>query len=147
MPRIITPEQLAVIAKRHRPKGWTVRYSKHRYHWCSAEANGDTRTIYAPVLKDVESLFLYLHEVGHVKQDHFNLKLPRHREEYEAERYALHILRVEGIPVKHEYIDTARARLRGSIDYDLRRKVKIQRHIARWAKHGGYNVQRSKNRR
>lgn len=146
MPRTITKERLAAIAKRHRPKGWKVRHSWHRFYWCSAAADGKTRTIYAPVLYDVESLFLYLHEVGHVKLNHFTLKLSHHREEYEAERYALHLLRVEGIPVKHEYVEAARSRLCGWINHDIRRKVKIQRHIARWAKHGGYNVESKSGR-
>lgn len=137
MPRALTQERINEIVKRHRPRGWRVLQSKYRWTWESAEADDKRRTIAVPTLKDDDSLFLYLHEVGHIVQNHFKLKLPRHREEFEAERFALHIFRNEGIPVTKAIMKAVRARLRGQIDYDIKRNVPIQHHIARWAKHNG----------
>jgi len=137
MSRRLSQERIDEIVKRHRPRGWRVRQSKHRWAWESAEADDKARILSVPTLKDDDSLFLYLHEVGHVKQDHFKLKLPKHREEFEAERFALHVFRNEGIPVTKAIMKSLRARLRGWIDYDIKRGVKVQHHIARWAQHNG----------
>jgi hypothetical protein len=146
MSRVLTQERINEIVKRHRPRGWQVHQSAHRWRWESADAH-DTRKINGkvvsthllevPTLKDDDSLFLYLHEVGHVVQGHFKLKLPRHREEFEAERFALHVFRNEGIPVTRHIMKALRARLCGSIQYDIKRGIPIQHHIARWAKHNG----------
>ena len=137
MSRQLSQERINEVVKRHRPRGWRVRQSQHRWEWESAEADDTKRILSVPTLKDDDSLFLYLHEVGHVKQDHFKLKLAKHREEFEAERFALHIFRNEGIPVTKAIMKAVRMRLCGWIDYDIRRGVKIQHHIARWAKHNG----------
>ena len=137
MSREISQYRIRDIAKRHRPKGWRVQESRKRWASSSGSAHWEHRTLYVPTLCDLDGLFIYMHEVGHVKQNHFNLRLPAHREEYEAERYALHIFRNEGLPVTRDMLDTARSRLRGVIDRDIKHKVPIQRHIARWAKHGG----------
>ena len=134
---MLTQDRINEIVRRHRPKGWRIRESKHRWSWESAAADGVKRTLYVPTLKDDDSLFLYLHEVGHVVQNHFKIVLPKHREEFEAERFALHVFRNEGIPVTRHIMKGVRARLCGIIDRDIRKGIKIQRHIARWAKHGG----------
>jgi hypothetical protein len=135
---VLTLERINEIVKRHRPRGWRVRQSRHRWEWSSARANSRTRTLSVPTLDDADSLFLYLHECGHVHQDHFKLTLPRHREEFEAERYALHVFRNEGIPVTKTILEDARVRVRKHIDFDIEHDVPIQPHIARWAKHNGY---------
>jgi hypothetical protein len=137
MSRKLSQERINEIVKRHRPRGWRVRQSQHRWTWESAEADSNKRTLSVPTLKDDDSLFLYLHEVGHVKQDHFKLKLPKHREEFEAERFALHCFRNEGLPVTKNIMKGVRMRLCGWIDYDIKRGIPIQHHIARWAKHNG----------
>jgi hypothetical protein len=137
MSRVLTQERINEIVKRHRPRGWRVRQSRHRWTWESAEADNIKRILSVPTLKDDISLFLYLHECGHVHQDHFKIALPRHREEFEAERYALHVFRNEGIPVTKAIMSGVRYRLGIHIEYDIKRNTPIQRHIARWAKHNG----------
>jgi hypothetical protein len=137
MSRVLTQERIDEIVKRYRPRGWRVRQSRHRWEWKSASANYNRRTLYVPTLKDAPSLFLYLHECGHVHQGHFKITLPRHREEFEAERYALHVFRNEGIPVTKAIMSGVRYRLGIHIEYDIKRNTPIQRHIARWAKHNG----------
>ena len=146
MARVLTQERINEIVKRYRPRGWRVRQSKYRWTWESAEADNGVRkgirvgprVIAVPTLIDDDSLFLYLHEVGHVTLGHFKHKLPRHREEFEAERFALHVFRTEGIPVTKIIMKGVRSRLRQHIKYDIDHGVPIQRHIARWAKHNGH---------
>jgi hypothetical protein len=135
MPRKLTQERIDEIVKRYRPRGWRVSQSRHRWDWSSASANPARRTLYVPTLKDDDSLFLYLHEVGHIVLKHFDNDLPAHREEFEAERFAVHVFRTENIPVTKLILSDLRDRLCSHISADMKRGVKIQRHIARWAKH------------
>lgn len=137
MSRVLTLERINEIVKRHRPRGWRVAQSKRRWDWSSASANWEKRTLYVPTLKDDDSLFLYLHEVGHIVRRHFHLDLPAHREEFEAEHFAVHVFRTEGIPVTKLIVSDARARLCSHIEADIKKGVPIQRHIARWANHKG----------
>lgn len=137
MPKL-TQERIDEIVKRYRPRGYRVRQSRHRWKWESAEVCNKKKYIAVPTLKDDDSLFLYLHEVGHVKLDHFKVKLPKHREEFEAERFALHVFRSEGIPVTKAIMIGVRARLHAWINRDIKRGKPISRHILRWAKHSGY---------
>jgi len=134
---VLTQERINGVVHRHRPKGWRVRESKHRYAVSSAEAHYEKRTLYVPTICDKNSLFIFLHECGHVVSRHFHLDLTAHREEFEAERYAIHVFRNEGIPLPRSVLDEARSRIRGIINQDIRKGIRIQPHIARWAKHGG----------
>lgn len=131
----LTKERIHDIVKRHRPRGWRIAESEHRWRWCSAEADDTKRILRVPTLKDDESLFLYLHEVGHVLQRHFTLRppLPHHREEFEAERYAMYVFRTEGIKVTRTILEGARSRVNAAIERDERRGVKIQRQVLLWA--------------
>lgn len=135
MPRALTQERINEIVKRHRPRGWRIAQSKHRWDWSSASADWARRTLSVPTLKDDDSLFLYLHEIGHIVRRHFSLKLAHHREEFEAEHFAVHVFRTEGIPVTKLIISDARDRLCAAIEADTKKQIPIQRHIARWAKH------------
>jgi hypothetical protein len=142
--KVLTQERINEIVKRHRPRGWKVKQSAYRWKWSSADTHRTKRVngivqlvklIEVPTINDDDSLFIYLHEVGHVVQGHFALKLPRHREEFEAERFALHVFRNEGIPVTKYIMKKVRYRLCQHIKYDIKHGNPIQHHIARWAKH------------
>lgn len=134
MPRKLTQERINEIVKRYRPRGWRVAQSRHRWTWSSAKAEPNKRVLYVPTLDDDDSLFIYLHECGHVVLKHFDNDLPAHREEFEAERFAVHVFRTEGLPVTKLILSDLRARLCTHIKADIKRGVTIQRHIARWAK-------------
>lgn len=131
----LSQERIDEIVKRHRPRGWRVAQSRHRWKWDSAACCNKKRILYVPTLKCDESLFLYLHEVGHIVRKHFARKLPHHVEEFEAELYAVHIFRAENIPVTKFIRQLIRARLCSWITSDAKKGVPIQRHIARWANH------------
>lgn len=136
MSRRLSQEKIDEIVKRYRPRGWRVAQSEHRWRWNSAESDNAKRTLYVPTLRaghrSDESLFLYLHEVGHVVKKHFERELTHHREEFEAELFAVHIFRVEGIPVTKYIRETIRERLRGWIASDMKKDIPIERHIDRW---------------
>jgi hypothetical protein len=138
MARVLTQERIDEIVKRYRPRGYTIKPTHHRWQWDTAEVCNKKRVIACPTLKDDESLFLFIHEVGHVTLGHFKHKLPRHKEEFEAERFALHVFRAEGIPVTKYIMNLVRLRLQGHIDYDLKRNIPILPHVARWARHRCY---------
>jgi len=135
MARAMSPERINDLVKRHRPRGWRVAQSKHRYKWDSAACCNVKRILYVPTLKDDESLFLFFHEVGHVLKKHFSRNLPHHVEEFEAELYAVHLFRAENIPVTKYIRQCIRERLCSWIESDRKKGVPIQRHIARWANH------------
>lgn len=131
----LTRDRINDIVKRYRPKGWRIAESHHRWKWSSAEADDTKHVLRVPTLQDAESLFLYLHEVGHVLQRHFTIRpaLPHHREEFEAEKFAMMVFRNEGIAVDRDILEAARVRVRGAIERDERRGVKISFYVARWA--------------
>jgi hypothetical protein len=131
----LAQERIDDLVKRHRPRGWRVAQSKHRWKWDSAACCNVKRILYVPTLKCDESLFLYFHEVGHVIKKHFDRKPAHHIEEFEAELYAVHIFRSEGIPVTKYIRDGIRERLCSWIVSDAKKGIPIQRHIARWANH------------
>lgn len=133
----MTPEQVREIVRRHRPRGWRVRESRHRYAVQSALAHWEKRTLYVPTLLDESALFLFLHECGHERQRHFHVDLPAHREEFEAEQYAIHVFRSEGIRLPKELLAAARARVREVIRKDEMRGVEIQLHVRKWAERCG----------
>jgi hypothetical protein len=129
----LTADLIRQIVKRHKPRGWRVRESKHRYNVVSGSAHWDKRTLYVPTLKDAISLFVFLHECGHVHMRHFHLTQPDHRQEYEAELYAVHVFRSEGIPLSRSLLALAKERVKRVVEIDERHGIKIQAHVRRWA--------------
>ena len=92
------------IAQKYTPAGVTVTYRKA----LTGMAYPDGR-MFAPKPVTRKSLYIYLHECGHFNLGHFtNGKTKRYVEEYEAEKYAHDIMRLEGIPVPKSM--TARAK-------------------------------------
>lgn len=131
---MLTQDRIDGIVKRHRPRGWRVRESALRYKSQSALACPFKRTLYVPTLKDEGALFLFLHECGHVKHDHFKIVQPTHREEFEAEQFAVHVFTNEGIQIPRDVLSLARERVRLWIADDERKGVAIQAHVRRWAR-------------
>lgn len=130
-----TPDFDAII-KRHRPKGWRVAFSKRRTaNSLGAEAIGERKIIRAPYVTDPETLHFLLHEFGHVHLKHWTTgKSSRHREEFEAERWAAEIMRIEGVPVSATIKKAIRAYIRDCIAEDQSKGVPIEAHVARFAR-------------
>lgn len=95
--------EIGHIVRQHHPKGWGLVQRKPR-HDADGQAlpNGN---IYCPPLKDRYSLYVYLHEVGHVRHQHIHsgkslaTDPPEWQVEYEAELYAITSMRAHGFAV------------------------------------------------
>lgn len=93
----LTPEKIADIVRRYRPRGFRVAQSRHRSKVMSGLCDLENRILRVPLLRDVESLAVFLHECAHIHLGHFKRDIPHYEEEWEAERYSFLILRAEGI--------------------------------------------------
>lgn len=112
---MVAEVHLRKVAKKYRPKGWKVRERAPR-HGCDGMAVAHNKAIYCLPIHDLYSLYVYLHEVGHVrspghlypgpcKPDDLDLGWI---EEYEAEIYAITTMRAEGLRVARDTLAAAR---------------------------------------
>jgi len=125
---------IKTIVRKYRPKGWRVRESKRRSKSQSGLAVWKTKTLLVPVLEDGPSLFVFLHECGHVRLGHGTVPRPRHQEEYEAEKFAIHAMKVEGLSISPGVLNHAKINVWNRIAEDEAKGIKISKHILRWAK-------------
>lgn len=143
------------VIKRYRPRGWRVRYSKRKdviaaesfAYWSLknppaasssmktvAIADPVKRVIYAPHVVDPFTLHTLLHEFGHVHLKHWSDgESVCHREEYEAERWAAEIVRMEGIKVPRASLRAMRQYIKACIAKDEANGIEIQPHVRRFA--------------
>ena len=102
----LTQEQIDGIVRRHLPKGWTLRIRKFpdgARGMCSFRR----RTIFlSRPIKTRADVFVFFHEVGHMRCQHWDT--PNHISEYQAERYAILAMRLEGIPVPRDELRIAK---------------------------------------
>jgi len=131
------------IVKRHRPKGWRIRYSK-TFDKRAAEYKVELQTkkrlgnsfpdlahsmtftdnskvITIPRIIDEFTLQIALHEFGHVALGHLRdnpPKLASHKEEWEAERWSINVMRTEGIAITKEITRSMRRYLRRLVKQD-----------------------------
>ena len=127
----MTPSKTQIdgILRRHLPRGWKLRVEPMPDRGI---AEFKTRTLW---LKYATDVFAFLHEVGHVRCAHWgDAKVPRHVQEYEAERYAIHVMRAEGLRVPHREIRDAKDNVRDRVREDEYRQIKIDPKIRRWCK-------------
>jgi hypothetical protein len=136
----VTTDKIAELVKRYRPRGWTIQQSRWRRATSERHASGmadkTKRTLYVPTLVDIDALLIFLHECAHVILKHWDHPLPLHVVEFEAEKFAINVLRNENIRVSSELIDGARARVRGWVKYDEARNIPIKANVRRWANSG-----------
>lgn len=140
MSRPVTTEKIAELVKRYRPRGWTVQQSRHRRQtlerYASGLADPNKRTLYVPPLVDLPGLQVFLHESGHVILKHFDNALHFHVVEFEAEKFAINVLRNENIRVPIDLISGARSRVRYWVERDEARGIPIKANIRRWTNPG-----------
>ena len=89
----------------------------------SGKAWSEERRIQAPEGKTRNQLYILAHECGHVALGHCNKK-PRHRQEFEAERYAHEALRKHGVPVPRKMTERAKRYVRRKLRQAERRGAK-----------------------
>lgn len=137
------------IIRRHRPKGWRVLFQARLNKRAEAgrllsdtdpvsswvaEADAERRVIRAPYVIDAYTLSILLHEYGHVHLKHFTTGLATlHRQEFEAERWAMEIMRIEGVPVTDDIKRGARRYIRHCIKKDMEAGLSIEPHVRRFA--------------
>lgn len=138
------------ITKRHRPKGWRIRWSKKSNEIAErgrlkrglkaeildcAHADYNKKQIKSPYVVDVFTLHILLHEFGHVHLKHFTTgESHMHKEEYEADRWASEIMRMEGIAVSNEIRRSIKRYARFCVKHDERKGIEIKPHIKRFVK-------------
>lgn len=125
--------QFAEIILRRLPAGWrtAVRHETDRQR---GACDFKSRTLSHPPLKTRRDLFVALHEVGHATMHH-QTKMAPHVEEYEAEQFAILVMKLEGIPVPRIELALARANVRVAIIGDVASgHYKIDPTIKRWSK-------------
>jgi hypothetical protein len=150
----LTDEEIYRIIKRHRPRGWRIYFSLGRTKKAltakdkdergvrraglidCAEANFERRIIRSPHVGCEYTLQILLHEFGHVHLKHISYVgdppdkgIPMHRQEFEADRWSMEIMRLEGVTVTRAIKLSAKRYLRHCIKKDEAQGVDIQPHV------------------
>lgn len=91
--------------------------------------------IIGPALKSLESLYIVVHECGHIALNHGNRELSVHRGEYEAEQFAQLVLRFLGYRVSAEFVQEGQDYVASHIDAAIERHrlTEIDRQSWEWA--------------
>lgn len=126
-------DRIEDIVRRHTPSDWTIRETRARTHSKSGECDFENETIRVPKLEDAQSVYIFLHECQHVHLGHYRLERIGHVQEYEAERSALALARIEGIRIPRPVVQAARDYVRTHIARDERAGIKIEPRVRRWA--------------
>lgn len=75
-------------------KKYKIKIVRKKFRTNVGQAFCDERKIKVPIIKDIESIYVILHEIGHVVMGHGEESTkPIYLEELEAELFALNILR------------------------------------------------------
>lgn len=127
-----TPEQIERIVRWHKPRGWKVIQEGGPDQDAYAACDG-TRVIRCPVIRDLYTLGIFFHEVGHVVLGHADEPKLRHIEEYEAERFATNLLRAWGFFPTPYWHSSARANIQDRIKEDQEKGLPIDPKIRRKA--------------
>lgn len=101
------------------PAGYTLRVKPLR--GSTAGYVAFTRHIRVERIEDRNDLFIYLHEVGHVRCGHIrgnDMKRDNWLHEYEADIYAVTAMREAGIAVPREQLAHQKSLVRGLIEAD-----------------------------
>ena len=132
MSHLSSQKQIDGIVRRHLPRGWQHVVASAGPYWAYADSEHRHIVTSQPV-SDRWWLQMFLHEVGHVRIKHHKDNPPRHVEEYEAEIYALEVMRHEGVPVTRAGLRRAKVNVDGRIIEDRYKDVEILPHIEKWA--------------
>mgnify|MGYP000849746228 FL=1 len=129
--------KIKAIIKRHKPKGVRVRWYEAQTT-APRELKGrawyQRRAILSPRVKCRFTLYIFLHECGHFRAGHPAIELPMHLEEYEAERWAINVMRAEGLHVPRPMLLEAKRYVRECIAHDRGKGLQIKPHVKRWAR-------------
>lgn len=128
----INPVRARQIMHSYKPRGWKIKMGGAHQRGASGLCDYDSRTIFVPLVCDDYSLFVYLHEVGHVRL-HTRSKKPGHVTEYEAEAYARRMLRACGFRVTRTMLVAGKRYVANVIKMDQINGLPIDPVVRRWA--------------
>lgn len=101
----------------HLPNGFYYIYADKC--WTQGLTNWDTRTIHCPIIFDRCTLFIFLHECGHIHGGHEAVHADNSaQEEYEAEIYAREAMRGMGFAVPKLMLKQGRDYVRSWVEQD-----------------------------
>lgn len=112
------------VVRRRRPRGWRVIERLPR-NGAIGMVTQTRHCIYVPPLVDKNALFVFLHEVGHIVNQHLHAgpslpgDAPGWQIEYEAEHWAIAAMRAEGFTVSREMLAAARQNVRHRVEEAL----------------------------
>lgn len=154
----VSSEEIYRIVKRHHPRGWRIYFSKRRTDIALAAKDKDERGVRRDGLincayTDFEkriirsphplceyTLQILLHEFAHVHLKHITYVgdpptkgIPLHRQEFEADRWSMEIMRIEGITVTKAIVLSHKRYLRRCIKRDKADGVLIHKHVQKRA--------------
>jgi hypothetical protein len=135
----LTAIQIDGIVRRHRPRGWRV-HQRPPTATLWGQTDPHRRRIDCPPLDTRDGIFIFFHEVGHVRYRHDFYEAAHkgharpHVEEYEAERYAIAAMQNEKIPVPRGQLKRAKENVRDWIEKDRQKKFDIDPKIERWSR-------------
>jgi len=125
--------QVEDIVRRYTPSDWIVRETRARTKSKSGQCDFLNETISVPKLEDAQSIYVFLHECQHYHLGHYRIGRVGHVQEYEAERSAIALARIEGIQIPRHVVKEARAYVRLHIARDEREGFYIEPRVRKWA--------------
>ena len=129
-----TPDELWRVAQRIMEQSG-VREWRLDLDELVGEAEPKRGRIVGPELKSLESLYIVVHECGHIALKHDDRIVSMHRCEYEAEQFAQLVLRYLGYPVSAEFVQDGQDYVASHVDAAIavERLTEIDRQSFAWA--------------
>lgn len=85
---------------------------------------------------NLDRLFIVAHECGHIALQHGARRAERHRGEFEAEQFAILLLRHFNVPVPHGMVQDGQHYVAWQIEQDLRHgKTELDQDSVEWGEH------------
>ena len=120
--RHVSREECLRIMERLTPRGWLVvekepeegraQFKDRELGMVAGVCDLETKTISTIIVDDRESLFVFLHEVGHATFGRLSDEFHRADEEFEAEMFAILAMRGLGFAVPRHALRQARKNVR-----------------------------------
>lgn len=120
--RHVSREECLALVDRYLPRGWVLvereteensaQFRDDEVGMVAGVCDLETKTISSIIVEDRESLFVFLHEVGHATFGRLSDEFHRADEEFEAEMFAILAMRGLGFAVPRHSLRQARKNVR-----------------------------------
>jgi hypothetical protein len=137
MAREPTPAEIGAILKAYKPRGWKIVQSRRKHgiarYYRHDNSEDIIKTINIPVIKDMWTLAMFLHEVGHVHRGHFDQpEEPEHVHEWEAEVFATHSLSAWGFDQPAQHIAVGKRYVRSIMEREATEGITPDPRVVKW---------------